>query len=102
MDTEPRASAGPPPTGMPGELADAVNRVLDTAGRERAISAWAALRGRDQKLCRNYLDARHTAAWRRRRCEAVARKLAAGERPPRRLRMPRWLSTIADIASGAG
>jgi hypothetical protein len=85
---------------MPAELTDAVHRVLDETGRARAVATWSALSGRDQRLCSNFLAARHSAAWRRRRCESVARTLARGERPPRRLRLPRWLSTIIDIGAG--
>ena len=83
--------------GMPAELADAVNRVPDEQGRQRAQATWEKLPKFEQDLCRNYVEARHSAAWRRRRAERSAHKLSVGATPPRRAQLPRWLSTIIDI-----
>jgi hypothetical protein len=87
---------------MPDELSAAVQQLPDEAGRERALATWSRMAQYDRELCSNYLDARHSAAWRRRRCEKAAQKLSAGMTPPRRVRLPRWLSTIIDIVAGAG
>ena len=86
---------------MPVELSEAVARLADEQGRQRALATWSRLPGAEQGLCRNYIEARHSAAWRRRRAEKSAHKLSAGVTPPRRVLLPRWLSTIIDIISGA-
>ncbi len=85
---------------MPPELRDAVLRVLDDPGRERAFAAWSALHGYDRRMCWNYIDARAFAQWRRGRAEKAARMLATGQRPPRRVRVPRVIRGAADIAAG--
>jgi hypothetical protein len=84
---------------MPDELTEAVSK-LDEPGRERALEAWSKLREYDRRLCRNYVLARNFAPWRRRRAEKTAQKLSVGGRPPRRLRLPRWLRTALDIFAG--
>jgi hypothetical protein len=98
-ETDPPSPANVP--GMPVEMTDAVNRLPDEQGRQRALATWSRLPASEQELARNYVEARHSAAWRRRRAEKSAQKLSAGATPPRRVRLPRWLSTIIDIISGA-
>jgi hypothetical protein len=98
-ENDPPSPANVP--GMPVELADAVNRLPDEQRRQRALATWSRLPAYEQELARNYVEARHSAAWRRRRAEKSAHKLSTGAMPPRRVRLPRWLSTVIDIISGA-
>jgi hypothetical protein len=83
--------------GMPVELSEAVARLADEQARQRARATWSKLPAYQQEMARNYIEARHSAVWRRRRAEKSAQKLSAGVTPPRRAQLPRWLSTIIDI-----
>lgn len=83
--------------GMSFELSEAVARLADEQARQRARATWSKLPAYQQEMARNYIEARHSPAWRRRRAEKSAQKLSAGVVPPRRAQLPRWLSTIIDI-----
>ena len=95
----PEPEAFPDARGMPIELSTAVAMLADEQARQRARATWSKLPEYQQEMARAYIEARHSAAWRRRRAEKSADKLSAGMTPPRRVLLPRWLSTIIDIIS---